>query len=120
MSQSLEQDIQNWMLSKMILYNLATTSKRSNAPEVAFYPYSGMRHTATSLALLGKIRDHFCLPAVPAAQLKVSACNGNFSGARASHSTTIAAQQHAQGVSGTSSGGVAVTGESYLEGVVFQ
>ena len=52
MSQSLERDIQNWILSKMILYSLATTSKRSNAPEVAFYPYSGMRHTATSMPAL--------------------------------------------------------------------
>ena len=51
-SQSLEQDIQNWILSKMILYSLATTSKRSNAPEVAFYPYSGMRHTATPMPVL--------------------------------------------------------------------
>ena len=52
MSQSLEQDIQSWILSKMILYSLATTSKRSNVPEVAFYPYSGMRHTATSMPVL--------------------------------------------------------------------
>ena len=35
-----------------VLYSLATTSKRSNAPEVAFYPYSGMRHTATSMPVL--------------------------------------------------------------------
>ena len=27
-------------------------SKRSNAPEVAFYPYSGMRHTVTSMPAL--------------------------------------------------------------------
>ena len=49
MSQSLEQDIQNWILSKVISFSLATTSKRSNAPEVAFYPFSRMRHTATSM-----------------------------------------------------------------------
>ena len=52
MSQSLEQDIQNWILSKMISLSLATTSKRSNAPGVAFYPSSGMRHTATSMPVL--------------------------------------------------------------------
>ena len=51
-SQSLEQDIQNWILSKMISFSLATTSKRSNAPGVAFYPSSGMRHTATSMPVL--------------------------------------------------------------------
>ena len=47
-----------------------------------------------TIALLGRIRDHFCFPAVPAARLKVSACNGNLSGASASHNTAIAAQQH--------------------------
>ena len=32
------------------------------------------------IALLGKIRGRFCFPAVPAARLKVSACNGNLLG----------------------------------------
>ena len=32
--------------------------------------------SSDTLALLGQIRDHFCLPAVPAAQLRVSACRG--------------------------------------------
>ena len=50
--------------------------------------------SSETLALLGRIRDHFCFPAVPAAQLKVSACNWNLSGASASHNTAIAAQQH--------------------------
>ena len=40
----------------------------------ANYSYVG------ELALLGRIRDHFCFPAVPAAQLRVSACRRNFSG----------------------------------------
>ena len=47
-----------------------------------------------TLALLGRINDHFCFPALPAAQLKVSAWSGNLSGASASHNTAIAAQQH--------------------------
>ena len=34
--------------------------------------------SSDTLALLGKSRDHFCFPAVPAAQLKVSACRGTF------------------------------------------
>ena len=50
--------------------------------------------SSDTLALLGRISDHFCFPAVPAARLKVSACRGNFSGASASHNTASAAQQH--------------------------
>ena len=41
-------DTLNWIMSKMISFNLATTSKRSNAPEGALYQSSGMRLTATS------------------------------------------------------------------------
>ena len=50
--------------------------------------------SSETLAPLGRISDHFCFPAVPAAQLKVSACSGNLSGASAIHNTGIAAQQH--------------------------
>ena len=38
--------------------------------------------SSDTLALLGKIRAHFCFPAVPAALPNVSACTGNFSGQR--------------------------------------
>ena len=50
--------------------------------------------SSDTLALLGKIRDHFCFPAVPAAWRKVLACSGNLSGASDSHKTVTAAQQH--------------------------
>ena len=56
--------------------------------------------SSDTLALLGKIRAHFCFPAVPAALQKVSACRGNFSGrVRATtqlspHSSTESASQH--------------------------
>ena len=50
--------------------------------------------SSDTLALLGKIRDHFCFPAVPAAWRKVLACSGNRSGASDSHKTVTAAQQH--------------------------
>ena len=49
MSPSLEQDIQNWIISRMISFSLVTTYKRSNALEGDFYPSSGMHHTATSM-----------------------------------------------------------------------
>ena len=52
MSQSLEQDIKNWIISKMISFNLVTTSKLSNALEGALCQSSGMRHTATSMPAL--------------------------------------------------------------------
>ena len=44
--------IQNWIMSKMILFNLVTTSKLSNALEGALYQSSGMRLTATSMPAL--------------------------------------------------------------------
>ena len=50
--------------------------------------------SSDTLALLGKIRDRFCFPAVPAAWRKVLACSGNRSGASDSHKTVTAAQQH--------------------------
>ena len=49
MSPSLEQDIQNWTIPRMISSSLVTTYKRSNALEGAFYPFSGMHHIATSM-----------------------------------------------------------------------
>ena len=49
MSQSLEQDIRSWIISRMMSFSLAIISKRSNAPEVAFCQFSGMLHTATSM-----------------------------------------------------------------------
>ena len=41
---------QKWSL--ILPSSARTASKRSNAPEVAFYPSSGMRHTATSMPVL--------------------------------------------------------------------
>ena len=57
MAPSLEQDILNWTIPGMISSSLATTYKRSNALEGAFYPFSGMHHTATSMPAqtLGKL-----------------------------------------------------------------
>ena len=49
MSKQLEQDIQSWIISRMMSFSLATTSKRSNAPEVAFRQFSGIHDTATSM-----------------------------------------------------------------------
>ena len=54
MSLSLEQDILSWISLSwisftMISFSSVTTSKLSNALEVAFYPFSGTRHLATSM-----------------------------------------------------------------------
>ena len=43
MSLSLEQDILSWISFTMISFSSVTTSKLSNALEVAFYPFSGTR-----------------------------------------------------------------------------
>ena len=57
-SLSLEQDILSWISFTMISFSSVTTSKLSNALEVAFYPFSGTRHSYINASTdIGEVVD---------------------------------------------------------------